>query len=155
MLRKYIHPEYLFLITGILIAVFRFLSLSTPLDISIHNAYIVLDSTYATVALLILFIFFSLPYTLFRRANYPLSPVAGWVHYLFTILPFLLVVIAMPAPKKYRSAPNFEEIVDLGNIYLFIEIMLVLFAIGQFVFFVNMSVGLVRLLKRRNRLDEE
>lgn len=139
MLKKYLTPEYLFLVSGILIAVFRFLHLSSTLDLAVHHAYIILDSSYVTVALLILFAFFSLPYTLFRKAKYPLSQIGGWVHYFLTILPFLLVVIAAPSPA----------ISDPSNIYFFIEVLLILFAVGQFVFFVNMSVGLVKLLRKR------
>lgn len=155
MYRKYLTPEYLFLITGILIAVFRFLHVSSRFDFTVHNTYIILDSSYVTVALLILFAFFSLPYTLFRKANNPLSRVGGWMHYSLTMLPFLLVFIAMPSPERYQPQSDNSELFDKGNIYQFIEFILILFAIGQFVFFVNLSVGLVRLIKKRNSLDEE
>lgn len=155
MLKKYLNPEYLFLISGILIAVFRFLHLSPAHGIAV-NHYIVLDSTYATAALLILFAFFSLPYTLFRKAKYPLSQIGGWIHYFLTILPFILAAIMSPVTRRYYiAAVKSSESMDTTNIYFFIEVMLILFAIGQFVFFVNMSVGLMKLIRKRNRMDEE
>lgn len=154
MLKKYLQPDYLFLISGVLIAVFRFISGYLPLDLPFRNTFFVVHSLPVTLAFLVLFVFFALPYTLFKKANNPLSLIAGWVHYFLTMLPFLLIISIHPILRWYYSDDGTIAETDSHSIYLMMEVTLILFTIGQFVFFVNLSVGLLKLIRKRNKMED-
>jgi heme/copper-type cytochrome/quinol oxidase subunit 1 len=146
MIKKYLQPETLFLVTGLLIVTHRLLFVRQPLDVPIHDTYIVVDAFHITFLITVLFMILSLPYSLFRKADNPLSQTGGWIHYVSTILPCFVVVIIHLINIVYQP-DQVNEMRERSEKYnMIITFSCVFCLLGQLVFLVNI---LVTLLKRK------
>jgi heme/copper-type cytochrome/quinol oxidase subunit 1 len=149
MIKKYVQPEFLFLITGLLIVAYRLLFVHEPLDIAIHDTYILVDSLHITFLVTILFVILSFPYTLLREANKPLSKTGGWLHYILTMAPLLAFILALPITIQYNSNHSFSENMQYAEKYnILMTVSCMLCVLGQLVFLVNILVSLFKRKKK-------
>jgi heme/copper-type cytochrome/quinol oxidase subunit 1 len=150
MVKKYIQPETLFLVSGLLIVTYRLFFVREPFDLPIHDTYIVVDAFHITFLITISFMILSLPYSLFRKADNPLSKAGGWIHYVLTMLPWFVVMIIPSINMRYQSDHLSEMMKRLEKYSMIIALSCMLCLLGQLVFLVNI---LVTLLKRKRSIQ--
>jgi heme/copper-type cytochrome/quinol oxidase subunit 1 len=151
MIRKYLQPETLFLVSGLLIVTHRLLFVRKPLDVAVHDTYIVVDAFHITFLITVMFMILSLPYSLFRKADNPLSTTGGWIHYVLTMLPLVVALIIIPLISIWYQPDQVSERRERNERYnMIIALSYVLCIFGQLVFLVNI---LVTLFKRKRSIQ--
>jgi hypothetical protein len=145
MLKKYFKLEFVFFLTGFFIFIYRSLFIHTNLDINYHGSVINLNSLTVTVIFMTLFAFLGLPYLILRNIGTPMYKIMGWMHYLLTMLPWLVIAMVHPLVAVFFTGENINTI-D-ADIYKYSTVMIVavlLFMSGQLVFFLNIILTLFR-----------
>jgi heme/copper-type cytochrome/quinol oxidase subunit 1 len=150
MIKKYIQPETLFLVSGLIIVTYRLLLVREPFDLPIHDTYIVVDAFHITFLITVLFMILSLPYSLFRKADNPLSNTGGWIHYISTMLPWFVVIIIPFTHIRYQPDHLSEMMEQAEKFNMVITLSFILCLLGQLVFLVNI---LMTLLKRKRSIQ--
>lgn len=144
-MRQYIHTDFLFTISGILILFCSLLFFHSTFDIPIHDTYFVISQTHIAIALCALFMFFALVYFSFKKANRPLYKRLGATHFILTILPILTVSIIQLLPSRHRVYQNMSEEMDnAAKFNVIISISILLCLIGQLLLLVNIVATLIR-----------
>lgn len=144
------HPYHLLLLTAILfIIATQFLPINSTTDISLHDSYTLLSTTYFIwYAVLLLAIFWVL-YVITKNILY--SNKLSWVHTLFTIFTALSIVVlpyVLPVsylaltgmPRRYYTSVDIQE--PLEQLNYMITIAFVIAIAGQFIYFINLAIGL-------------
>ncbi len=144
-MRQYTQTDILFSITGLLILLAGTLFFRSTFNLAIHDTYFVISQTHIAIALCVTFLFFSLLYFIFKKANRPLYKRLGSIHYILTVLPLVATCIIDLLHSRRRAYENFSEemeIMEKFNIIISISVLLCL--LGQLLLVTNIIATLLR-----------
>lgn len=145
MLKKYITVEFLFFLTGFLVFIYRSLFSHDSFDFVYHDTYLLIDPGSITIILMILLGFLGLPYLILRMNGRPMYRIMGWIHYFFTILPWFLYEIVIPAIIRFQKNENANfNITDSEAYIIIISTGALLFMASQLIFFINIILTLLK-----------
>ena len=120
--------------------------ISSPLDVALHDAYVVVSPTVLLLSLGGLFLVFAGVYGVWERDRVrPSNLILGHIHFWLTLLP-VVACLQILHRSSGAGAPGAD--VDLrGAVQAELKTMmlsLVLFLTGQFVFLANLALRLFR-----------
>ena len=143
------HPHNLFFITAIVLLLISLFQFGEVTDVNFHDTYFVVSLNYVTWALALMFLLGWGVYKLLNRVL--LSRGLSWVHVLTTIL-FLLFLKAwsMILPLIQRSGYSATNRFDRSSMQsVLLMVIVIMFAIGQVAFIVNIVGGVGRYLIKK------
>jgi heme/copper-type cytochrome/quinol oxidase subunit 1 len=149
-LRKYTRIDRLFAITGLLILLLGAGYTSSSFDLVIHDTYFVISYFHIGIVVSSLFMLLSLVYFLLIRAGKLPVKILSGIHYFFTLLPGLgLLIFRIGRVDRYVAGSNMsEEMENWGRVNTIFSVCVLLCLLGQVIFLVNIFIALLR--KRAN-----
>ncbi|MEO6633320.1 MAG: hypothetical protein ABIN13_16400, partial [Mucilaginibacter sp.] len=145
-------PYTLLGIAGFLMGAISFLPIDTDaFDINLHDTYIVIASVslYRVFAIVLLFCWSV--YLVASRLK--LSRLLIWVHVAITLVALTSIIMFQShhwglsgAPRRYYAFTEFEQMRNPFNTVAVYVVVSLAFIIGQLIFLVNLSIGLIKKL---------
>ena len=149
-------PYNLLLWTGLVLLLTSFLVLkqNNSVDIHLHDTYFIIAPTHVFWLLAFLALFVWTLYLLTSKILY--SKAFTWTHVIITILTLLLLVLTLffgdnfmnTTPRRYYDYSSWNSFDNYTTFAKAMGISLFVLLFGQFVFIINLIVGVFRRLLR-------
>jgi cytochrome c oxidase subunit 1 len=150
-------PYNLLLWTGLVFVLTSFFILrqNNSVDIHLHDTYFVIAHTHIFWLLAILALFVWTLYLLTNKILY--SKALTWAHVIITILTLLLFALTLffgdsfmnPTPRRYYDYTNWNSFDNYTTFTKAIGISIFVLLFGQFIFVINLILGLFKRLTNR------
>lgn len=150
-MKNYLRPDFLFSITGILLLVCGLLFFHSKSDIVLHDTYFVFTQSYISVAIFLLFLIFGSIYFIFLKLNRQLKKGLGLTHWFISTVTILSIIFlfmfhSVEMPKRYYSSgEDINQTIRMtNNINALITVCVLVFALGQLLFLLNILLSLTK-----------
>ena len=144
--------ELLFLLTGFLLFIPCLIFAGRTLNINLHDTYLVIASLHIGIFFFLIHVFFSLVYFLIRRHH---NYILGLLHLICGTPLFIHIILTTlffmgGSPSRYNANTDIDTVFETtfaDSIY----IIIILFALGQLLFFTNITLAIIHAIKQRTR----
>ena len=144
-MKRYLHADFLFTVSGFVILLSGLLFFHSSFDIAIHDTYLIVSHTHIAIALCAICLFFALIYFVFKKMGRPLFQIPGSIHYVLTLLPILTIAVIDVLPGRYIPNQNFSEEMQSAEKYnIIIAVTILLCMLGQLSFLINIGATLFK-----------
>ena len=150
-------PYNLFLWTGVVLVLTSFFILKqdNSVDIHLHDTYLVIAHTHVFWLLAFLALIVWTLYLLTNKILY--SKALIWTHVIITILTLLLFALTLffgdrfmnPTPRRYYDFSSWNSFDNYTTFTKAVGIAVFVLLFGQFIFVINLVVGLFKRLTKR------
>ena len=151
-------PYNLLLLTALLLFAGGFLATQT-IDIHLHDTYFVFTSRFLIWSGALLFALLWVLYLATKTALF--SKTLSWIHILLTIISCLVIITTAylmhnvyeglaAMPSRYLDYGVAKKYDYLNNLEIATWILLLILALGQIIYIVNLFVGIYKRVRRKN-----
>ncbi|MCL6295430.1 cbb3-type cytochrome c oxidase subunit I [Jejuia spongiicola] len=136
-------PHLVFLLSIPMIMLIGFINGEAALDINVHDTYYIIAYIHLAILISILFGIIGLGYWIMLETNRKLSKLLNLIHITLTIGGFIAIWITSLILTESAE----YEFDDIGKRNLIIALILFLMILGQFLYIINLIIGLFKRIK--------